>query len=263
MQYKQIHVTSLLNKIIKKDNLFKGNYTLDPYQNCEFGCLYCDSSFDKTIYIKSNAAEIFEKELKKYEKGTIIIGSVHDPYQNAEKNYKLTQKILEKIYECGFSCHILTKSDLILRDIDIIKNIKNCQVTLSITSLRDKIFKTFEENVPAPNKRLQTIKHLSSTGIKAGLAIIPSLPYLIEEEIETIIKSAKENDACYIINKHLELKGDQKNVFFDIIRKHEPSLLSKYENLYKDSISPDINYVSKLNKIISDLCEEYGLKNKI
>ena len=79
----------MLNKITTKDMLFGGNYTLDPYQNCEFSCKYCDSSYDEKIYIKTNAIELLEKELKKIKKGTIIIGSVHDPYQKAEKKSRI------------------------------------------------------------------------------------------------------------------------------------------------------------------------------
>ena len=95
MEYKQIHCDSLLKKITKKDTLFNGMYCIDPYQNCEFGCLYCDSSFDKTIYIKSNAAKIIRNQLKNQEKGRIIVGSVHDPYQRIEMDFKLTKKILD------------------------------------------------------------------------------------------------------------------------------------------------------------------------
>ena len=95
MIYKTIRCSSLLNKITKRDALFLGDYTIDPYQNCEFGCKYCDSSNTSTIYIKTNAPEVLERELKNVTKGRIIIGSVHDPYQNIEKDYKITRKILE------------------------------------------------------------------------------------------------------------------------------------------------------------------------
>ena len=101
MQYKQIQVDTVINKITNKDKLFKGDYTVDPYQNCEYGCRYCDSSFDKTIYIKNNALEIFEKEITQMQNGTIIIGSVHDPYQKTEEKHKLTRQILKIIKKHG------------------------------------------------------------------------------------------------------------------------------------------------------------------
>ncbi|MCK5458581.1 MAG: hypothetical protein KAI20_01710, partial [Thermoplasmatales archaeon] len=116
MEYKLINCDSLLKRITRKDTLFNGKYCIDPYQNCEFGCLYCDSSFEKTIYVKNNSVEILENELQTVEKGVIIIGSVHDPYQRAEQTYEITKKILKTIKKYQFPCHILTKSTLILRD---------------------------------------------------------------------------------------------------------------------------------------------------
>src|SRR4030042_5238597 len=114
MEYKNIQCSTLLNKITKKDKLFKGEYTLDPYQNCEFGCIYCDSTYDKTIYIKTNAIQQLEKEIKTIQKDTIIIGSVSDAYQKVEEKHKTTRNLLEIIKQNNFPCHILTKSNLVL-----------------------------------------------------------------------------------------------------------------------------------------------------
>jgi len=264
MQYKIIKQDFLLNKITSTDNLFAGEYTIDPYQNCEFGCLYCDSSFDKTVYIKSNAQEIISKQLKKLKKSTIIIGSVHDPYQKAEEKYKLTRNILKTIKKHGFTCHILTKSDLILRDIDILSEINNCIVTISITSLDSSVANIFEKNVPSPEHRLQTIKKLSINGIKTGVAIIPILPFIVDNNaLEGIVKESYKNQAHYILYKHLELKGDQKNIFFEVIKNFYPNLISKYEKLYKNSFMPNKKFIKDLNKNLYNLCKKYNIKNKI
>lgn len=263
MPYKQIKVNSLLNKITSKNKLFNGDYTIDPYQNCEFGCLYCDSSFDKTIYVKINASDLLKKELEKAEKGTIIVGSVHDPYQKAESEYKITRKLLNIIKQSGFTCHILTKSDLVLRDLDIFTEIENCLVTISLTSLKDSISEFFEKNVPSPKVRLQTIGQLKNAGISTGLAIIPILPFLVEEEFENIINLAKNHNANYILQKYLELKGDQKNCFLELLNKFNSDLVEKYEHLYKDSYIPENNYILKINRIIQNLCKRNKIKNKI
>ena len=263
MQYKQIKVSSILNKITTKDKLFAGDYTLDPYQNCEFGCLYCDSSFDKTIYIKTNTVEILKNELKNTNAGRIIIGSVHDPYQNIEKKYKTTRRILEIIKEYDFSCHILTKSDLVLRDLEIISDIKDSLVTISLISLNKTVFSFFEKNVPSPQIRLQTIEKLKDAGIKTGLAVIPILPYVVEEELENIIKSAKKCEAEYLLHKHLELKGDQKTCFLDLLTKFNSDLVKKYEDLYNESYIPKEEYIDGLNKTVEKLCKKYKIKNKI
>ncbi len=261
MQYKEIKSESLIKKITTKDKLFNGKYTIDPYQNCEFGCSYCDSYLDKTIYVKINAAELLKKELKNLPKGIIIIGSVNDPYQNAEKKFCITKDILEIIKQNNFSCHILTKSDLILRDIYILSEIKNCFVTTSIISLNSSVLKIFEKNVISTKKRLRIIKKLSDNGVKTGLAIIPIIPFLVEDEFENIIKSAKKYKAQYIIYKSLELKGDQKNLFMNLIKNYKTELLDKYKNLYKDSYLPDKKYILQINKKLDKLCRIYNLKH--
>lgn len=263
MQYKEIFINSLLNKITKKDKLFSGDYTADPYKNCEFGCMYCDSGLDKTIFIKINAREILEKELENKQKGTIIIGSVHDPYQDIEKQTKITRDLLKIIKKYDFSCHVLTKSDLILRDIDILRNINDCTVTISLISLKKDISNIFEEKLPSPNKRLEIINKLNANNIKSGVALIPILPLLIEEEFEKIIKQAKKNNSAYFLHKFLELKGDQKICFLEFLKGYKPNLLKKYSQLYKDSYCPNKEYINKQKNKIVSLCKKYKLKNKI
>jgi len=264
MQYKTINQDFLLNKITSTDRLFAGDYTIDPYQNCEFGCLYCDSSLDKTIYVKSNIDYLLSKQLKKIEKSTIIIGSVHDPYQKAEEKFMLTRNILKTIKKHGFSCHILTKSDLVLRDVDVLSEINDCMVTISITSLDDSIVSIFEKNVPFPNRRLQTIEKLSKNGIKAGIAIIPILPFIVDNKsLEEIIKESCKKKAQYVLYKNLELKGDQKNIFFNVLKNFYPDLVNKYEELYNDSYMPKKTFVKNLNKDLYNLCKKYKIKNKI
>jgi len=263
MQYKQITVNSILNKITSTDILFYGDYTIDPYQNCEFGCLYCDSSFEKTIFIKNNANIILKEELKKNQKGRIIIGSVHDPYQKAEKNYEITRKILKLIRDSDFSCHILTKSDLILRDIDILSEIKNCIVTISVISMDEDVSNIFEKKVIKPKKRMKLLEKLNKNNIKSGIAIMPVLPFITEENIKIIFSNAKKHNAKYIIHKFLELKGDQKICFINILKDKYPNLVIKYEELYKNSYMPNEKYIFELKKTIQDLCVEFKIQNKI
>jgi DNA repair photolyase len=263
MNYKSITCSFLLNKITTKDKLFNGNYTLDPYQNCGFGCRYCDSTYDETIYIKTNAAQILKKELETAEKGTIIVGSVVDPYQTAEESHNITRNLLEIIGQYDFPCHILTKSNLVLRDLDLLSKMNNCTVTISIATLDHKISDIFEKNVPLPLERLKTIEKLSDLRINAGLAIIPILPFIAEDALEGVVKSAKNYKAHYILHKHLELKGDQKGIFMKILEESYPNLVEKYEELYKDSYMPDDAFILKINNKLEKLCIKYKLKNKI
>lgn len=263
MKYKHVRCNSLLNKITNKDKLFTGDYTLDPYQNCEYGCIYCDSTLDETIYIKTNATQLLKKELEKNERGTTIVGSVSDPYQEAEKKYKTTRNLLKIIEQYDFPCHILTKSNLVLKDIDILSKMKNCTITISIISLDKSVSDIFEKKVPSPKERLQTVKKLSETGIKTGLAVIPVLPFIVEEELENIVKSASKHKAHHVLHKHLELKGDQKNIFIRTLEEFYPHLVEKYEKLYGNSYKPNQIYISKINNTVKRYCNNYGIPNKV
>ena len=263
MEYKCAQYDSLVNNITTKDRLFVGNYTVDPYQNCEFGCTYCDSAIDKTIYIKTNATQLLNKELATKEKGMIIVGSVHDPYQHAENSYKITRDVLKIIQEQGFSCHILTKSNLVIRDIDILSNMEKCLVTISITTLDEPVANIFEKNVPSPKERLRTVKILSGHGIKTGIAIMPILPFIVDDKLKEMVKTAREYNAQYVIHKHLELKGDQKRLFMNTLKEYCPHLVKKYEQLYENSYMPDNAYLTKIRNTVDKWCSEYSIKNRI
>jgi DNA repair photolyase len=263
MQYKYANFNTILKRITKVDTLFVGDYTLDPYQNCEFRCKYCDSSFEDVIYIKSNSLKLLEKEIKKIENGMIIVGSVIDPYQKIEKNQKITRNLLKIIKDNNFSAHILTKSDLVLRDIDIISEIERCIVTISITSLDKSILNILEKNVPSSTKRMKIIHKFSEIGIKTGLAILPILPFIVEKELEDIIKIAKNNEVQYLLHKYLELKGDQKKIFLKLLKKINPKLINKYIELYNDKYMPNKSYILKIKDIIDKHCKNFNIPTHI
>jgi DNA repair photolyase len=262
MEYKLINCDSVVKKITRKDALFHGNYCLDPYQNCEFGCLYCDSSFEKIIYAKGNVVDVLKREIAQIDHGWIIIGSVNDPYQNAEKTYQLTKSILETLAQYTFPCHILTKSPLILRDIDLLLQLQ-CMVTVSFTSLDDRVLRVFEPGAPSPKDRLKAVEKLRDNGIHTGVAMIPMIPYIIEDEIEKIVQAANDVHAQYLLHKHLELKGDQEVLFKNMLETHYPHLLPKYDVLYKDDFNPRKQYVQELNKMLELYCNKYKIPDKI
>ena len=263
MKYKTVKYSVLLNKITNPDNLFSGNYTLDPYQNCDLGCSYCDSTFSDTVCIKTNSVELLEKEIKETKKGTIIIGSVVDAYQKIEKQKNITRNLLKIFKKYDFPIHILTKSDLVLRDIDLLSEFTKPQVTISLTSLDKNVTNIFEKHVPTGLERLKIMEKLNNQGITAGIAIMPVLPFIVEDEFENIINEASKHKACYVLHKHLELKGDQKNIYYNILKEFYPDLIEKYKKLYGDSYQPDENYILEIKDIIDKLCTSYKIKNKI
>lgn len=263
MNIKEINVQRLINTITKKDTLFQGSYTLDPYQNCTFGCIYCDSTLDDTIYVKHNAIKVLENELAFLPKDRIIIGSVHDPYQPVEDNYQLTHQILTLLSKSNHPAHILTKSNSILNDVLLIKKLTNPIVTFTILDLDETLWRTVEPHTPSPQQRLETMKTLAEEGITTGLAIIPTLPHLKIEQLNNLILQAKDHQAAYILHKPLFLQGDQKIQFLERIKQAYPVIYQTYCVLFHDSCYPPEEYSTRVSTKIRAICSENKLPSEI
>lgn len=263
MNIKEIRVQQLIKTITKKDMLFHGNYTLDPYQNCDFGCIYCDSSLDDTVFVKINALEILKKELQTITPGRIIIGSVHDPYQQVEQRFHITHNIISFLTQSDFSVHILTKSPTILNDLSLLNSIKNPLVTITIIGLEDRFCKTFEPNVSSPLKRLEVVRKLNEHNIKAGIAIIPTFPGFSNNQIENLIIKAKEYNASYVLFKSLFLQGDQKESFLFHIKEAYPKLYQQYLKWFQHSQSPPKVEIQKTYNMIKKFCRKLNIPNRI
>lgn len=263
MKIKEIHVNKFIRKISKKDTLFHGDYILDPYQNCSFGCIYCDSTLDDTIYIKTNAIDILKEEIETLPNGRIIIGSVHDPYQPVENKYHLTHDILKVLTKTDFSVHILTKSTSILNDLALIKQVTNPIVTFTVLSLDKKLWKTIEAYTPSPLKRLQTMKTIANQNVMTGVAVIPTLPYLTDQHIRNLIHAIKKHQAAYLLHKPLFLQGEQKNSFLTKLKKAYPELYEIYQTAYQDTPYLSEKYTEQLTNTIHSLCAKEHLPTKI
>jgi DNA repair photolyase len=263
MKVKEVQVKTLIKTITKRDVLFHGKYTIDPYQNCEFGCIYCDSTLDDTIYVKTNALDLLNNELSQLSLGRIIIGSVHDPYQPVEQKFHLTHKIISQLSQTKFPVHILTKSPTILKDISIIKTMVRPIVTFTILGMKETFWKTIEPNAPSPTKRLQAMKSLSEQGITTGIALIPTFPLLTDNLVQDLVKKAKEYHASYFLYRPLFLQGKQKEIFFKCIKKSYPTIYLEYQQLYHNRQTPPSNYINTLNNSISNICKNLNLSTVI
>jgi len=253
MEYQWITVPTLLTAITKKDILFQGTHTLDPYQGCEFGCLYCDSPLQQMVYIKSNAVECLQKELRSLHNPTLVLGSVHDPYQPVEIQTKLTRSLLEVIKDTSLSAHILTKSAHILRDIDLISQIPQIQVTISFSSFQDVLAGRLEKDVHSVEQRFQTIKQLHEKGIQVNLALLPFIPFLIEQELDHISSYIEKLPITKVISKPLELKGIQKQQFLQqVIEPYYPKYLQQFIEMYAKSPLPPKKYYSTIQQKIQN-----------
>jgi DNA repair photolyase len=169
----------------------------------------------------------------------MVGGGVGDSYQSVEKKYQLTRKALELMLEFKLPAHVLTKSTLIERDIDILKQINQqtrAIVNFSFSSVDDGISATFEPGVPAPSRRLETIKKFKQAGITCGLFLMPVIPFITDtpEKIEATFRKAKEIGVDYIIFSGMMLKdGWQKQYFFEVLKKHYPDLIVEYQHIFQ------------------------------
>jgi DNA repair photolyase len=151
---------------------------------------------------------------------------------------------------------------LILKDLPLLSQLDSL-ITISLCSLDALVVKIFEPDVPSPAVRLETLKTIRHQGLKAGLALIPILPYIIEPEIESIVQAAAETDAQYLLHKHLELKGDQEIHVRDLIKLHYPHLLPKYDELYEDDYRPQETYLDEIHALLKENCIKYHISETI
>ena len=261
--YKQIKTAIRKHKLA--DHYFISKYSFSPYMACEHGCKYCDGraekyyvegDYEKDIVIRKNLPEILEKELSKLrEKGVIFIGSgISDAYQPVEKDELIMRRCAEILSESNFAVTVLTKSSLILRDLDIWKKVhqKNGFVLMmSLTFIDDELRNIFEPGASSVQERIKTLKIFKSAGIPIGVAAMPFLPFINDSEkhITDFLKIMKEIDVDFIMPASLTLRpGKQKETYLKIIVKYFPELVSKYENLYYKNLQSGMPLCSYRNK---------------
>ena len=269
-EIKEITAKTILSKNSLKDADY--DYSCNPYLGCRFGCVYCYASFmsrmigKKTsdwgnfVYAKVNAPELLLKEVSKFKdkgRGKVIwFSSVTDPYQGMEAKYQLTRKCLQVLVDYGYKGQVsfLTKSDLVLRDIDVLKQLKDVEVGLTITSTDDSISRYFEKYAPPVTARLAALKRLHDEGIKTYAFIGPLLPHFIanKEDLSELFKSVKAAGVQEIYFEYLNLSTYIKNRLKAELKDLDPAI---WEEFYA---SQDSDYRKKLDVIVYALVKQYG-----
>ncbi len=261
-----------------KDNphWFGINYNMNIYKGCCHGCIYCDSrsncyqiiDFDR-VRIKENSIEIIKKDLtSKRKKGVVGTGAMSDPYNPFEEKYLLTRQALKLLDEHRFGIAITTKSDLIVRDIDILKRIQKHSpnlVKITITTFDDELCKKIEPNVSTTSDRFKALKKLSDNNIYSGVLLMPILPFIndTEENIRNIIKRAYECGAKFIFSYGIgvTLRSNQREYYFEQLRKIFPNQMldEKYIKTYGEQYENSSLKSEHLWKVFKEECEKYNL----
>jgi len=259
------------------DSWFGLTYAMNLYRGCQHQCIYCDSRSEcyqlgdlSDIRIKKDALLILEKELKsKRQKGTIGFGSMNDPYMPVEAKEELVRGALKLILKYNFPVHLLTKSDLIIRDIDIIRQISDksyAAASLTITTINDDLASIIEPAAPRSSARFDAIKKLSENGIYTGVMLMPVLPFINDtwEEIEQLIYKAKESGARYIIfMAGLTLRKGSRDYFYEKLDKHFPQIKERYINSFGDNYLCNSLSANNLYKNAALLCSKINLPMKM
>lgn len=273
---KEVQAKRILNRSKHPSGWFGVVYGMNIYRGCQHSCIYCDSrsecyrieNFDDII-VKINAPELLEKELRnKRKKWTVGTGAMSDPYMPIEKKYELTKQCLEIVEKYKFPLQITTKSNLILRDIKLLKNINKIYtcVAITVTTADDELAKKIEPNSPLPSERLKALGILSSIGIKAGITMMPILPYIEDnkENIAEIVDKAKEYGAKFIIPSFgVTLRDKQRVYYYKELDRNFPGLRQKYEKKYKNYYSCFCNNYNELKQIFYEKCNKYNIETKM
>lgn len=256
---------------------FGNNYTMNIYKGCCHGCIYCDSRsacygvdrFD-VVRAKENALAIIGRELKsKRRTGVIGTGAMSDPYNPLEKEYRLTRGALELINANKFGVSIATKSDLITRDIDVLRAIAKHSpilVKITVTTAEDELCQKLEPNVAVSSKRMAAIKELADNGIFTGLLLMPVLPFLedTEENISAIVQLASENGAKFIYPAFgVTLRQNQRDWFYQKLDELFPALKQKYIRQYSNAYECHSPHAEPLWQLFIKECNKAGILYKM
>ncbi len=250
VEYFSLPARSVLSRVAPSARV-PFQWAINPYRGCEFGCKYCyarythefmelraPADFEQQIFVKNFPATL-RAELKHVKHGeAIAIGTATDPYQPAERRYEVTRKLLEilSLYE-GLDLGIITKSTLVTRDIDLLKQISErnrLHVSLTITTLDADLARKLEPRAPRPDLRLQALERLRVAGIPAGVSCAPILPGINDDprDLDRLVKAAANAGAQYVWANVLFLKDSAAAVLMPWIAEHYPHLLEGYKKRF-------------------------------
>lgn len=237
---------SIISKNSSPDIPFE--QSINPYRGCEHGCSYCYArashaylelspglDFEIILYAKENCAELLKQEItsRQYQCASISLGNITDAYQPVERELKLTRSIIEVLAKARHPVSIVTKSALILRDIDLLAEMAKdnlVHVAISITSLDHILSRKMEPRAASPRRRLEVIERLVAAGIPVSVLLAPVIPSINDHEIENIVHASKKSGACNINYLILRLPHEVKDVFLAWLQRYFPERQAKVLN---------------------------------
>lgn len=267
--------------IVSKVNSNRGmpfTYGINPYRGCEFACRYCyaryahefleltPEDFERKIYYKENAGWLVRQELRRMKPGTLIaLGTATDPYQPLERRQRVTRSILEAFAETnGFSLGIVTKSTLVARDTEVLKEIAQrhkLTVHLTVTTMDTKLARILEPRAPRPDLRMRALERLLRAGIRAGVLCSPVMPGITDSRasIAAVARAAAAAGSKFFAAGALFLKPCSQPTFLRFVKENFPGQLAAYEQRYGANSFVSAEYRKRIADLVEAICKEYKL----
>lgn len=251
-RFYEIRAKSILNRVPEASRM-PFRWTLNPYRGCTHSCIYCFArpthtyldfdagrDFEREIVVKVNAPERLRAELARpsWRGESVALGTNTDPYQWAEGRYRLMRGIWQAMIEARNPASVLTKSPLLLRDLDLMTELnRRAQfgAALSVPTIDEQAWRATEPHTPSPRARLEAVATLTAAGIRTGVLVAPLMPGINDdpERVREILELCAQAGAAYVTGIALHLRGEVRQVFMEWLRGHRPDLVDRYRELYR------------------------------
>ncbi len=278
VEYFTLPVRSVLNRCVSKRQM-PFTWTINPYRGCEFACKYCyarythefmemrdGADFEQKIYVKQHASDLLRQELRQVKAGeSIAIGTATDPYQPAERKFEVTRAILEEfaLHE-GLELGIVTKSNMVTRDLDLLKRISErnlLSVSVTVTTLNVELARILEPRAPRPDLRMEAVRQLNEAGIRAGVNCCPVLPGITDSprDLEAVVQATAAAGGKHIHANPLFLKPCSAAVFLPFLEKEFPQLAASYRERYNGRAFLPKSYHERISQLMAKLRQKHGI----
>ena len=252
--------------ILSRSRIYGVDYSVNPYSGCSHGCKYCyarsmprrigaDMEWGEFVFVKVNAARVLSRELRRAKRGLVLLSSTTDPYQPVEERYEITRALLKVLASKDFPVVVLTKSPLVLRDIDILERFSEVEVGLTVVTLDEDARKAFEPGAPPVEDRLRALRELKRRGVPTYAFLGPLLPLISEADLRELFREFKRAGVGRVVVDKLSVRKGLLESLREAVRDWRPELAREFFRRALDTSYPEL-----LRRIVSEIAEREGLR---